>query len=286
MAAEDQRCSDQGSHPPNTEHLRSMCQRNTFRKQNDWVRQVRGWKMFLVLPRLLLHRPPRGKVGREKLVSRFLKVSAGQWEDLLRASQQCTEQAATISRRARRRGGQQGFDKRVARAMQLVQLGELSSGRQALEGADLAPGSDATLRALRNLARRPNQPREPVPPIPAHRPFELDEGPFGKSLRSAKRGASGGPSGMTGEHLRPLLEEVVKTIQLGRLAALQKPTGGVRGIVAGEVLRRLVARTMVQQLRPAMGTFTAPFQFALTTRSGCECVAPSRRCAKRILSSL
>ena len=117
--------------------------------QNDWVRQVRGWKMFLVLPRLLLHRPPRGKVGREKLVSRFLKFSAGQWADLFRASQQCTEQAATISRRARRRGGQQGFEKRVARAMQLVQLGELSGGRQALEGADLAPGSDATLRALR-----------------------------------------------------------------------------------------------------------------------------------------
>ena len=37
-----------------------------------WVRQVRGWKLFLVLPRVLLFRPPRGKVGREKLVSRFL----------------------------------------------------------------------------------------------------------------------------------------------------------------------------------------------------------------------
>ena len=124
--------------------------------QNDWLRQVRGWKLFLVLPRLLLHRPPRGKVGREK-VSRFLKFSAGQWADLFRASQECSEQAATISRRARRRGGQ-----RVARAMQLVQLGELSGGRLALEGADLAPGSDTTLCALRNPARRPNRPRELV----------------------------------------------------------------------------------------------------------------------------
>ena len=176
-----------------------------------------------------------------------------------------------------------------------MQLGEFSGGRQALEGADLAPGSDATLRALTNPARRPNRPREPVPPIPAHRPFELDEGLFGKSLRSAKRGASGGPSGMTWEHLRPLLErprdthllfragellcqgqvaeEVVNIIRLGRLIALQKPTGGVRGIVAGEVQRRLVARTMAQQLGPAVENFRAPFQFALTTRSGCECVA-------------
>ena len=67
--------------------------------QNDWLRQVRGWKLFLVLPRLLLHQPPRGKVGREKLVSRFLKFSAGQWANLFRASQECSEQAATISRR-------------------------------------------------------------------------------------------------------------------------------------------------------------------------------------------
>ena len=100
---------------------------------------------------------------------------------------------------------------------------------------------------------------------------------------------------MTWEHLRPLLErprdthllfragellcqghvplEVLNIILLGRLTALQKPTGRVRGIVAGEVLRRLVARTMAQQLGPAVGNFTAPFQFALTTRSGCECVA-------------
>ena len=68
--------------------------------QNDWLRQVRRWKLFLVLPRLLLHRPPRGKVGREKLVSRFLKFSAGQWADLFRASQECSDKAATISRRA------------------------------------------------------------------------------------------------------------------------------------------------------------------------------------------
>ena len=68
-------------------------------------------------------------------------------------------------------------------------------------------------------------------------------------------------------------QEVVNIIRLGRLTAMQKPTGGVRGIVAGEVLRRLVARTMAQQLGPAVENFTAPFQFALTTRSGCECVA-------------
>ena len=46
------------------------------------------------------------------------------------------------------------------RAIKFVQLGELSSGRQALECAQLAPGTSATLTQLR---RRQDLPREPVP---------------------------------------------------------------------------------------------------------------------------
>ena len=40
-------------------------------------------------------------------------------------------------------------------------------------------------------------------------------------------------------------EEIMGAIRLGRLTALRKPTGGVRGIVAGDIVRRLVARTMI-----------------------------------------
>ena len=57
------------------------------------------------------------------------------------------------------------------------------------------------------------------------------------------------------------------------MTALKKPDGGVRGIVAGDVVSRLVARTMSQQLGPATMAATAPHQFALSTRAGCECVA-------------
>ena len=68
---------------------------------------------------------------------------------------------------------------------------------------------------------------------------------------------------MTCEHLRPLLEKKSdsallcnlgqelaeasapsRVVRRGRITALQKPNGGVRGIVVGEVFRRLVARTM------------------------------------------
>ena len=62
-------------------------------------------------------------------------------------------------------------------------------------------------------------------------------------------------------------------IRLGRLTALQKPDGGVRGIVVGDIMRRLVARTMAKQVAKEVEKATAPFQCALSTKAGCECVA-------------
>ena len=64
---------------------------------------------------------------------------------------------------------------------------------------------------------------------------------------------------------------IASAIRLGTITALQKPNGGVRGIVVGDTLRRLVARTIAQQLSVAVEAATAPFQYALFT--GGECVA-------------
>ena len=77
---------------------------------------------------------------------------------------------------------------------------------------------------------------------------------------------------MTMEQLRPLLDEpgalhsffligeklaqalvpgsVVDIVRMVRLTALSKPDGGMRGIVASDVIRRLVACTISQQLGP------------------------------------
>ena len=56
------------------------------------------------------------------------------------------------------------------------------------------------------------------------------------------------------------------------LTALRKPNGGVGGIVAGDVVRRLVSRTMAQQFSKRTEKATAPFQNALSTRAGTESV--------------
>ena len=66
--------------------------------------------------------------------------------------------------------------------------------------------------------------------------------------------------------------EILQAITSGRVTALQKPDGGVRGIVVGDTLRRM-ARTMAQQLSAQVEVATSPHQYALKTKAGCETVA-------------
>ena len=97
---------------------------------------------------------------------------------------------------------------------------------------------------------------------------------------------------MTVEHLRPLLD-LVRDQQLfckvaERLARADVPPSIVeairmgddgfakdkwRGIVVGDVVRRLVARTVAQQLGPSVEAATTLYQYALSTSAGSECVA-------------
>ena len=86
-------------------------------------------------------------------------------------------------------------------------MGGLTAGRQALEVADLAPGTAETLHLLR---QRPDRPRDPLPVelvnhVPVQR-LAMDEDRFADNLRPSRKGRAKGPSGMTNEHLRPLLE--------------------------------------------------------------------------------
>ena len=100
----------------------------------------------------------------------------------------------------------------------------------------------------------------------------LDEDKFGKNLRSTKRGAAAGPSGMTIEHIRPLLENVrilhsffQMCERLAQANVPQVADGGVRGIVDWTI------GTIAQQMVKAVESATAPNQCALSTRAVCEC---------------
>ena len=76
----------------------------------------------------------------------------------------------------------------------------------------MAPGIERTLNMLRDPRKRPTHTRpgdelprgitEFVPELP----FDLDEKKFLTNSRSSRRGAAGGPSGTTSEHLTPVLD--------------------------------------------------------------------------------
>ena len=237
----------------------------------DFIKIQRAWKLFMLLPRMILFRPPRGgKVPRKQLEERCQAFARGDWMYLVRQSMQAAEQGSVHASRRRRRQRGDDVNRRAARALRLVQLGEASSARQALEGAEVAPLD--TLNQLRDENRRPPVPRSPVP-------FSLDCEQFLLNLRSSKRGVAAGPSGMTADHLMPLLEterdsaklfalasslakgdvpiEVVSWVRMGRITALRKEDGGVRGITVGDILRRLVARTIAQQISKVVEESTA-----------------------------
>ena len=100
------------------------------------------------------------------------------------------------------------------------------------------------------------------------------------------------PSGYTAEILRLVLDEddasqllcgvscllarahvpesAVAGLALGRLVAFSQPGGGTRGLVVGDFVRRLVARTMAQKFASNFEAACNPHQYALSTRAGAE----------------
>ena len=178
----------------------------------DELGLCRAWKLFLLLPWMMLLRPPRGGfIPKCQLHERFSLFSSGHWIELLLASQALSENARRVQQR-RSRTASDSVERGAERAFCLAQLGELSSARQALEGEPIAPGDNHTLRSLQDLARRPPVARDPLPDdVLSHQPevpFSLEQDRLLRNLRVSRRGGAAGPSGMTADHLRPLLDSV------------------------------------------------------------------------------
>ena len=193
----------------------------------------------------------------------------------------------------------QSAQARAERAVRLVRLGELSRARQAPTSAPLAPGDADTWAQLTNTQTRPQAPYGRLdltvlsfqPPAPINLPPAL----IATNLRRCRKGSAPGPTGLTGDLGRVLLDDpatldafcqvclrvaravvpgsIMPALGLGRLVALRKPKGSVRGLVVGDFLRRLVARSLAQHFCGAIDSACRPCQFALSTRAGSEALA-------------
>ena len=69
-------------------------------KTDDEVTQERGWKLFMILHRMLLHRPPGGsQIPKAKLLQRFQSLVEGRWIRLIETSDQCDEKSSSLSQK-------------------------------------------------------------------------------------------------------------------------------------------------------------------------------------------
>ena len=85
------------------------------------IRVIRGWKLFLLLPRLLLYRPSRGgQVPRKQLGARMQQFQSGNWVGLLDYSQSCNARAHQSSVRRRRRDQEMDVEKSAPRGLCLL----------------------------------------------------------------------------------------------------------------------------------------------------------------------
>ena len=190
---------------------------------------------LLLAPRMLRRQPGEGRTPPEDLSQRLAALGSGGCSSLLQDA---------------------------ARSASVIPPG---SHRQRLRSE-----ISAAARAPRSLKR-------PLPPgVQAFQPpspLVLNSACSVSNLRGARRGAAPGPSGATAEHDRILLDDEESTSLLAR-AAHDLASANAR-LVTDDVLRRLVCRTLAQQMAPRFQG--APLFSAPSTCASTECVRPRKQ---------
>ena len=188
--------------------------------------------------------------------------------------------------------------------MRKNQAGRMFKSRQILTSRALAPGNETTLEQLRESRRLQCAP-EPLlhdvrvyePAVPVGIEFLM----FVQVLKSAPRGSAPGPGDTINELLKIALDDedtaallhkavvqmararipasISNAFMAARMTALKKPDGRVHGIATGTAFRRLVASCLARVVGKEVEAACAPFQYALSTRAGTECVAHLFRAA-------
>ena len=251
---------------------------------------ARAWKLFLILPRMLLHKTRRGgEAGKRNLQERIRLFDAGRWDLLLERSSQPLHRGSSNS-------AHDLLERRLLEAVRLAEQGELSHAARVLRSTGMAPGTDATLQELTDLNLRPPVASEPLPDglpmfVPSE-PLELDKQIFSDTLRSSRRGLSSGVSGNRNEYLKLVLEDdvafdllfaassrlaraevpecIAMAMKVSKLTATLKPNGRVRGLAAGEVFRRLTSKCIAKQKHTDLRDAVSPMNFGLSNRSGTD----------------
>ena len=252
-------------------HCFAVALRERYRaRAQDSRAEERAWKLFGLVPVMLLHRPRgTGSVGKDELVSRADDFVRGRWTDLL-------ENIHDTSRQPRPAICETQEHKRRGHALGRVRQGQVLRARQELTGAALAPKTLETLAQLQE--RRPQErvweiPQEVMEFVP-DQPLELDF----KCLQNAPSGCAPGPGGCTNEMSRTCLDdpEVFQLLFWAAedCASASMPETIRRAFMSASMtpLRGITTGTLAHQFGKAVEATCAPLQFALSRRAGTDCV--------------
>lgn len=189
-----------------TQILENIC--SSYERNLDDQLEL-AWKLFLLLPRLLLYPSQRGgTAGTRNLKARIQLFDEGRWDLLLERAHSTVRghiDAPHI------RSDEEEAASRLSRADYLISIGELSHAARELRSSGRAPGTQATLNELRDPALRPPQPVRPVPEnilqFRPSSPVQLDRTIFDQVILSLRKGKSAACGGTRNEYLKLCLED-------------------------------------------------------------------------------
>ena len=293
ISAKGSHAAVMSSYPPRSASILfflALRERTRARQAGDERAEIRAWKLFGLIPMMLLHKPQgSGSVGRDQLAHRADEFARGHWDSLLRAARQ------NLFNRSQHRELSED-EERIRRGVvaQRRKPGRLRQARHWHHGMNTHV-SNCRTGDLSVKCRRTSR-RSWSSILAAH--STLDPHIFAKCLRSAPSGSDPGPGGCSYQMLKTCLDDaellqllteaaedfaraavpqcIFHAFRQATMTALMKPDGGIRGIATSTSFRRLVFGSAVhERCRGCVFTVpVCPFHSGGNRLRGARCESP------------
>ena len=263
-------------------------------------KDISAWKELFYFGPTILSKPKRG--GANRNLSNIINRRVAAWDK--ETIGLVTEDIQPNNYRANKKITDQS--KLAAAVTSKLEAGNFKAAVRIICSDDtMAHDTSETLKALQDKHPCPASDRRPFidPRANDHfSPVQVSSEDVLKSLRSFPHGSSGGPDGLTPQHIIDLLtgatdfcllsalvdwvnlmlagsfsEEVNAIIFGGRLISLVKKNGGVRPITVGYTLRRLAAKCANNHVIKRRGQELRPVQLGVGVPAGAEAAVHATR---------
>ena len=268
-------------------------------------------KLVMIMPALLLQKPCKKSTAKqhtEYLTRRLNMWTIGNFDEMMK-------EGRGIQQQLKANQGTESADHIAKVFAKLMLQCKVRAALRLLEKASnlgVAELSDQTMRELANLHPEAAEPemimmgQGEIPYFDPVRFSNIDEGSIAKaSLRT--RGAAGASGmdadswrrilvsknyGKTGKDLRtaiakmaqklckdelPTNTDSIEAYTANRLIPLEKAPSGIRPIGIGEVLRRIVGKAIVTEIKPEILESAGNLQLCAGQKGGCEAAAHAMR---------